>query len=113
MITLLKYYKNFPIIVKYINFLTTPQNFHVNTRKVIYCNVYKELYAGKSYSRIFAKSEELLFDKDVVNFPFEEIATRLSGSLLLKYKNFKGPCPLTLRDAFLNSNPSDFYLGHY
>jgi hypothetical protein len=84
------------------------QNFYVNTRKVSYYNIYEKLYAGKNYSRTFAKSEKLLFDKDVVNFPCEEIATRLSGSLLLKYKNFKRPCPLTFRDASLSSSPSDF-----
>jgi len=47
--------------------LPTPQNFYVNTRKVSYCNVYEKLYAGKNYSRTFAKSEELLFDKDAPN----------------------------------------------
>jgi len=90
------------------NTLPSPRNFYVNTLKVSYCKVYEKLYAEKSYSRTFVKSEELLFEKDVVNFPGEEIATRLSGSLLLKYKNFKRPCPLTLRDASLSSNPSDF-----
>jgi len=146
----------FESIYKY---LPTPQNFYVNTHKVSYCNVYEKLYAGENYSRTFAKSEELLFDKDAVNFPCspdeiavqqvassispgEEIATRLSGlsrgierllagqtilrdELLLKYKNFKRPCPpapwnrrasrlrsysmgRALRDANLSSNPSDF-----
>jgi hypothetical protein len=88
----------------------SPSDFYVNTSKVSYYNVYKKLYAGKSYSRTFAKSEELLFEKDVVNFPGEEIATRLSGSLLLKCEHFKSPCPLTLRDAFSDNTPCSFFI---
>ena len=85
------------------------KNFQINTRKSNYCKVYNELYARKEYSRIFAKSEELLSGKDVVDSPCEGIATRLSGSLLLKCCHFKNPCPLALRDANLSSAPCSFW----
>jgi hypothetical protein len=76
--------------------------------EVDYCKTYKKFYAGISYSRVLVESEGLLSEKDVVDFPCEEIATRLSGSLLLKCGHSKRPCSLTLRDAFLDNSPSDF-----
>jgi len=79
------------------------RNFYVNTLEFSCCNNYEESYAGTGYLRIFVESGGLPYEKDVVNSPCEEIATRLSGSLFLKWYYFKNPCPLTLRDAFLNA----------
>jgi hypothetical protein len=87
---------------------TSPEKFCVKLCDVCYCKNYKNFDAGISYSQLFAKREGLPFGKDAVNFPCEEIATRLSGSLLLKCKHFKRPCSLTLRDAFSNGKPSLF-----
>jgi hypothetical protein len=66
------------------NFTGNPQKFHANTLEFSYCNTCKKSYAGISYLPIFMKSEGFPYEKDVVNFPSEEIATRLSGALLLK-----------------------------
>jgi len=77
--------------------------------KIIIARVPKFLLMNNPNIRYRQKEGANHSKGNAVNFLCEEIATRLSGSLFLKWYHFKNPYPLTLRDAFLNGTPYSFY----